>query len=300
MSSQNEHPSQSGQYCHICSFKQPYPSKNGAVYHKHLSTVATRKKLGTYGSDQPINCETCKMLHIVKSKWRMKLILSDYVLYNYINKVSSSGEQYVGDSIHIEHICIIGIIEDLLAAFRIEVELGEINQPLDVVIICGYADLILGHSKEHILEGIRTLTDTVLTLGAMRNPKTPNSVAVATLMHPPLLSWFEHNGQEPFNYQNCKEKIDWLNDEINYLNLVNNCPYYPGFHTYGTRTCSIEIEDHHQNIIKTNIISHRWEHWNENYKREKITLRTDRIFKIAIAINNYFHERTLPMGKPCG
>ena len=44
---------------------------------------------------------------------------------------------------------------------------------------------------------------------------------------------------------------------------------------------------------KQHIRSHRWEHWQETLRRDKVTLRLDRRFKMGIALNNYFITRTI-------
>ena len=88
------------------------------------------------------------------------------------------------------------------------------------------------------------------------------------------------------------EKIDWLNGAINALNIENNVPNYPAFHTYGVRTNTIKKVDLYGNITMTKYKVHRWEHWREQEKGNMLHLRDDRRFKMAAAINNYFSHNT--------
>ena len=203
------------------------------------------------------------------------------------------GKSYWGDTIHVEYLTVNDLIENIIPAFRLEYEF---RKPpfagLDVVFVGGYADLLMRHSKEFIYNGLWAFTNTVLSIGKIQNPTKPNTVAVATFMYPPALCWFEEKEEAPYNYINQMEKVNWLNERIKYLNLANNAPYYPGFHTYGVRTDTVKGVDSKGAEFSYQIKSHRWPHFVEQRRRDKLTLRPDRLFVMGQAVNNYFYERT--------
>ena len=194
---------------------------------------------------------------------------------------------------HVDYVTIAGgFIPDLFHAFRLDYELIAHTKPLDVVLVAGYSDLVHGYGRDFILKGYKEFTETVLNIGRQQNPNTPNTVAVASLMYPPKLSWFSDNGPEPYGYQNQISKIDYINHKIHKLNIDNNAIYYPGFHSYGTRKDSSTYLDSAGQEQKHHYRSHRWEHWEEARRRDKVTLRQDRKFKMGMALNNYFITRT--------
>ena len=143
-----------------------------------------------------------------------------------------------------------------------------------------------------MMDGFKEFTSTVLDIGKAQHPNVDNSVAIATLMHPPRLSWFDDNGPEPFNYINERDKIDDLNSKIAQLNIDNSVPIFPGFHSYGTRKSTMNIQDEYGEVKVQHVKCHRWEHWQEAARRDKLTLRPDRLQKMAAALNNYFLMRT--------
>ena len=161
---------------------------------------------------------------------------------------------------HVDYVTISGgLIEDLYHAFRLDYELVHHPKPLDVVLVAGYNDLVRGHCREFIYNGYKHFTDAVLSMGKQLHPNTPNTVAVASLMYPPQLSWFRDDGPEPYNYLNRTEKINWLNNKIHQLNLRNSAPIYPGFHTYGIRKSTRRFIDNFGQEHLTQVTAHRWE-----------------------------------------
>ena len=185
-----------------------------------------------------------------------------------------------------------GCIEDLVHAFRLDYELPEQRKPLDVLVVAGYNDLLRNNSRSFIMEGLRHLSELVLNLGKRDQLGHVNTYAVASLMYPPLLTWFPDNGVEPHNFDNKLEKINWLNSQIHQLNVTNSAPDYPRFHTYGVRTATRSKTDMYGYEHQSHIKSHRWEHWEEGRRTSKLNLRPERKFKMATAINNYFALNT--------
>ena len=175
----------------------------------------------------------------------------------------------------------------MLHAFKVEYE--EPVKSLDVVLVAGYADIEQHFSREFILQGLNEFAASVLRLGV---GPTPNTFAASSLMYPPRYCWFSANGPVPYRYHNYVEKFDWLNKKIHELNLSNNVPAYPCFHTYGTRKATRTAVNAEGKTELQHIRGHRWEHWEEQARRDKLTLRVDRRFKLGKAINNYFVYRT--------
>lgn len=164
------------------------------------------------------------------------MVVSDSTLHQFFAPPGYTRTNYEGDTVHVDYVTIAGaFIPDLYLAFRLDYELVLHTKPLDVVLVAGYSDLEHGYGRDFIYTGYKEFTETVLSIGRLRNPSTPNTVAIASLMYPPKLSWFSDNGPEPYSYHNQIEKIDYLNHKIHQLNTSNNAPYYPGFHSYGTR-----------------------------------------------------------------
>ena len=121
-----------------------------------------------------------------------------------------------------------------------------------------------------------------------------NTIAIATLMYPPQLAWFSHNGRIPYpEYVNQKEKIDWLNSEIRILNAQNEVFVYPGFHTYCVRKVTRNWYDRNGKLHQTPAKSHRWEHWREAEPGRMLHLRNNRRFKMGAALSRFMLECTL-------
>ena len=249
--------------------------------------------LGVEGTEKFYFCPSCKSSHRSYTRDRVKLVVSDSTLHQFFAPPGDIRAQYQGDTLHTDYITIPGAcIDELYNAFRLDQELLPPDKPLDVVLVMGYSDLLKGLSRKFMMECLQLFASTILDLGKDKNPDSPNTIAIATLLYPPKLAWFYDNGREPRFYQNEIEKIDWLNAEIRKLNIANSSPFYPRFHTYGVRKVTRHYYDrygyHHQYDVK----SHRWEHWRESVKTEKFHLRDDRRVKMGTAVNNYFIQRT--------
>ena len=94
--------------------------------------------------------------------------------------------------LHVDYITIPeGCIEDLVHAFRLDYELSEQQNPLDVVIVAGYNDLLKNNSRTFIMEGFRHLSDLVLNLDKNKQPGNKNTFAVASFLYPLAYSGFQ-------------------------------------------------------------------------------------------------------------
>ena len=279
--------------CEICSYTQPYPANSERVFHHHFSSMQLRMDTGVEESGEGYQCPSCKSRHRPYRDDRIKVVVGDSTVHKFFDPPGHTSSHYAGDLVHVDYVTIKGAyIHQLIHAFRVEYEKLKQAKPLDVVLVGGYADLLSGHSREFILEGYRYFADRVLALGAKLAPHSRSTVAIASLMYPPKLAWFRDNGPEPYNYRNQKDKINWLNSKIDDLNHENSVPVYPGFHTYGIRVETITTTDGNGEEVKTRRKAHRWGHWVEGPRREKIMLKPDRGFVMGKALNNYFLYRT--------
>ena len=283
--------------CNICSFTQEYDERKVAIFHRHFSSLRLREILGVEGENRRYQCPSCKGFHLPypDPEDRIKIVVSDSTLHEYFAPPgSSSTPLYKGDTTHVDYITIAGAdIRTIGHAFKLDYLDRPQARPLDVVMVAGYNDLVAGNSRNTIIDHFIAFTDLVKIAGLGLHPDKQNTIAISTLMHPPQLSWFPDNGRFPFpGYRNQKEKIDWLNDEIEKLNKKNNVSKYPAFHTYGVRTNTVKNTDMYGNITMTRVKVHRWEHWREQERGNMLHLRNDRRYKMATAINNYFCYNT--------
>ena len=281
------------QPCQICSYTQPYPAEQKRVFHTHFSSLRHRELTGVEGTDNSYLCPSCKSSHAPNPEDRIKLVISDSSLHKFFDLTTRRGSGYPGDMLHVDYITIPeGCIEDLVHAFRLDYELADHHKPLDVVVVAGYNDLLRNNSRTFIMEGFKHLSDLVQHLGKDKPPEKKNSFAVASLLYPPCLAWFADNGRRPGNFQNRLGKIDWLNKHIHELNISNSVADYPRFHTYGVRTTNRKKVDMYGEEYRDHIKSHRWEHWDEKSRVEKLNLVAERKFKMGTALSKYFSLNT--------
>ena len=284
-------PQRESNWCNICSFKQQYPRELLPVHHKHFSSRILRSDiLGINDTVTPFYCPSCKSRHRAYTEDRIKVVVSDSTLHQFFAPLSPNAPEYEGDLVHVDYITIEGgLIPELLLAFKYDYVDVTPSKPLDVVLVAGCQDVAQGFAREFILRGMQEFAHTVLS----SNREVRNTFAVASLAYPPSLCWFRDNGPVPYNYTNHKDKVDWLNHEIHNLNLDNNVPIYPGFHTYGLRVTSRTIVDNNGVRQTYRSKAHRFEHWKETSRREKFTLKEERKFKMGKALNHYFQFQTM-------
>ena len=121
------------------------------------------------------------------------------------------------------------------------------------------------------------------------SPTDASKVAIASLMYPPQLAWLPYNGRPPYpGYINNWDKITWINEQIEGINLAYNARFPPKFHTYGIRTYQRKNKDKYGHVTVQAIKTHRWEHWQGTDRARMLHLTHDRRFKMGIALNNYF------------
>ena len=279
--------------CNICSYTQKYPIPKIPIHHSHYSSVSLRELLSVETSGKEYFCPSCKCHHVPYKDERLKVAISDSTLHEFFAPRNHTTSVYEGDSIHVDYVTILnGTIPELLHAFRLDYESVPRPKPLDVLLVAGYTDLHEGFSREYIWRGFRYFADTVMKMKPPECSEAKNTFAISSLMYPPKLAWFSDDGPCPSNFVNMKEKIDWLNDKIDFLNIENNAEYYPCFHTYGVRKGSKLVTDENGQVKKRDFRCHRWDQWQEPIRHMKATLKAERIFKMGKAVNNYFIYRT--------
>ena len=290
---QVQHEAPAAPQCGLCSYTQPYPAEQVPIYHHHFSSLQLREITGVEASGEGYLCPSCKSRHRPYTEDRIKLVVGDSTVHEFFAPKGYTASHYKGDLVHVDYLTIEGgYIHELLDVFRLEYEHHKQAKPLDVVLVAGYADLLRGYGRDFIYDGFRHFTERVLAVGAKIAPHSKSTVAIASMMYPPKLAWFRDNGPEPLNYHNQREKIDWLNGKIDKINLNNAVPYYPGLHTYGIRVDNITTTTSTGEKVKQHTKAHRWGHWLEGPRREKVSLQHSRRFKMGKALNNYFLLRT--------
>ena len=289
---------QDGGHCLICSFTQEYPNPQVPVYHRHFSSLRLREMTGVEDSNRVYLCPSCKSHHQPYPNNRIKVVVSDSTLHEfYARRTNIKGsEQYRGDIQHVDYVTIPGAtLETLTHAFRLDYMDKAHDKPLDVVLVGGYNDLVMGKTRDQVNYKFQQFCDLVKLSGIRQHPNNPNTVAVATLMYPPQLAWFPDNGPPPSpDYVNQREKIDWLNNQIQLRNRENGVPIGVGFHTYGVRKATRQYQDQYGQIHQYETRSHRWEHWREEQPDRMLHMRDHRRFKMGTALNNYFVLNTEP------
>ena len=283
--------------CLICSFLQR-SGANSPVFHRHLSSLYHRQISGAEDSSEPYLCPSCKNAHRPYQDQRLRVVVSDSTLHQFYAPPGYTGAvQYQGDQLHIDYLTIDSAdIQTLMDAFKMEyLDFPPSTKPMDIVLVAGYQDLLAGHSRYEIIGKLHEFAD--LVKGKARELQlshdVSNTVAIASLMYPPRLAWMQNDGPVPtVNYINQREKIDWLNGEIERLNRAYDAVNPPRFHTYGIRTSTMPVFNRFGRSILATIKSHRWDHWEGHDRAIMMRLKPERLFRMGSALNNYFQYNT--------
>ena len=280
--------------CYICSYTQPYPDAQIPIYHRHFSSLRLRELIGVEDMTKPYQCPSCKSHHQPYPNDRIKIVVSDSTLHQFFAPPGYTATlQYQGDVMHCDYISIPGATIDTLSqAFRLDYVEKIHSRPLDVVLVAGYNDIVIGRSRESIMDSFLRFTNVVKNAGSTLHQEN-NTVAVSDFMYAPQFSWFPDNGPLPSNHQgNQIEKLHWLNQAILALNLDNNITEFHRMHKYGLRDYTRKYVDQYGQEHQRKVKCHRWEHWREIDRASMLHLRNDRRFKMGAAINKYFILRT--------
>ena len=199
---------------------------------------------------------------------------------------------YTGDADHRDYVTIPGAkIPQLHDAFVIEY--AKEMRGMDVVLVAGLNDVARGYSREYIMYCIKDMRKAVNKQAELYHPHVKNTFAVATMLYPPQLVWFEDNGPVPYpDYHNNREKLDWINGQIMADNIENGVQFAPKLHTYGVRTDNKERRDRYGNVTVRHTKSHRWGEWRERNPADMLHLNNARRVALGKDINKYFNKCT--------
>ena len=283
--------------CLICSFLQR-SGTNTPVFHRHFSSLYHRQISGAEDSTEPYLCPSCMHAHRPYPDQRLRIVVSDSTLHQFYAPPGYTGAvQYQGDRLHIDYLTIASAdIQTLIDAFKSEyLDFPPSPKPMDVVLVAGYEDLLVGHSRYEIIDKFHQFAD--LVKGEARDLQLrhdeSNTVAIASVMYPSRLAWMQNDGPVPnTNYINQREKIDWINGEIERLNRAYDAVNPPRFHTYGIRTSTMPLFNRFGRQTLYRVKSHRWDQWEGHDRSQMMQLKPERLFKMGTALNNYFQFNT--------
>ena len=282
--------------CEICSFL--HTSESGPIFHRHFSSLYYRQITGAEESAVSHLCPSCMTSHEPYPGNRVRIVVSDSAMHQfYAPPGHVQSQQYSGDSLHIDYLTIEEAdLKTLINAFQKEyLDFPPTDKPMDVVLVAGYQDLLEGYSREYIIKKMHQFAHMIKGKDReqQKSRQESNSVAIVSLVYPPLLAWLPDDGPHPnANFRNNTEKIDWLNREIARLNEAYYAMNPPKFHTYGVRMYTKKCVDRFGHVSLFTVKGHRWEHWQGSDRARMLHLTHEKRFKMGIALNNYFRYNT--------
>ena len=247
------------QQCSICSYRQPRPYRQGPVTHRHSSAREIRILQGVEYSMSNMSylCPTCQCSHPARLDYGLNVCVSTSQLHN-IHHPRDLGVSCPPDTSHVDWVTIPGAkISDLSYAWRLDYHRE--YRPMRVLLVAGLNDLIQGGSKDTVMEAIKHFQQ-VIDAQNFYHPGAKNQFAVATLLNPPKLVWFDNNGPPPPGHTNRLVELQQLNDDITRFNTNNGMLYAPRFHSLGVRKTKHWFNDGSWAPFKT----HRWEQWRSS------------------------------------
>ena len=268
----------SGFRCEVCSEKQIIGYTVKEKHHQHFCSKFNRECVGILATEAVHYCPPCKRFHKNQLKGRIKLCISDSVLHKFWDPKNI---RFSGDDTHIEYITIRGArINALTEAW--EIQYGSEPRPMDILLVAGQKNIEKGAEVEKIMRAFKHFIDLVTWQGQRFHPGVKNTCAIAPLLYPPKLCWFTENGPPPPNFQNQIGKVKSLNAQIERLNEKSRTKA-PNFTTFGLRKSFKRGRD---------CTKHRWSHWREEVRSEKIHLTEDIRVKMGRQVVKYFRYET--------
>lgn len=276
--------------CRICSFRDPEQSI--PVYHRHFSSLQRRILSGVEESGRPYLCPSCICYHSPYPTDRIKVVACASTMHKFFSPPGNIGHNlYSGDIIHQEYVTVPGATIDIITNAVKYDFVDTVKKPMDAILISGYNDIIKGHSKERIIRSMDNFAKMIYNQ-SIRGVR-PNTCAIATMMYPPKLTWFDDNNvPQPQGHRNQTGKIDWINNEIHYINMANGVPEYPRIHTYGVIQDTTDWVDPYGEVRTRVFRAHRWNWWRETEYRSMLHLSNYRRFQLGREINTYFLNNT--------
>ena len=169
-------------------------------------------------------CHTCNNIHPAHPTDGPNVVLGDGNLHN-IHNPRDSRVRCPPDPIHG------ATIADLQHAWS--VEFGESKKAMRVLLSAGTADFALGKTRDDIVESIIRFR-IIVAAQNKHHPNIKNGFVVATVLNPPMLTWFPDNGHRPNNHFDLLNELKELNTWIVYSNEQKG-KTTPRFHRLGIK-----------------------------------------------------------------
>ena len=186
---------------------------------------------------------------------------------------------------HIDWVTIPGaVLADLIQAWKIDYKRE--RTPMRVLVVAGLNDLIKGGDRFSVMTALREFKEVVDT-NNQYHAGTPNHFAVAPLLLPPRLAWYEDNPPPgpPLSYNNRSDEMMLLNQEIDEFNTQNGASNVPHINLLGARRYKRWYEDG----TYRQVIHHRMGQWRENEERfDKLHLNDSMRIRMAKMVADYF------------
>ena len=275
-------------YCSICSeaLSTIFPQQRYA-YHSHFSSIAQRTSSPLDHFAQHL-CTTCStVMHPVKMGHRIPVVITSSVLANWQGRNRGSPGAYEGDPVHLDYITIPGAtIEQLQHSF--EVQYRGINQPLDVILIAGYNNILRYESLETILNRYSVFKKHVINMSCAGGRM--NSFAIATLPYPPRLTRLRDDPYFP-DYQPYYDETTQLLDELtpriinmNKEEIDMRTRLAPTFHTW----CLSKGNSNNQGFSVGSLSRHRPAQWREDHFLDQLHPSDPVRLRMGTAVGRYF------------
>merc|ERR1712015_114870 len=278
-------------YCKICSESKAHTEPT-AIAHQHFSTLIDRCNvdMDAFGLYKCNNCRD--ITHYAVQANRYPLLVTSSFLNAWRVPYQSGSDQYEGDLIHLDEICIPGgKIEDLHHAFKSEY--AKFKRPIDVLLAAGLNNF-KKDEPDAIMAKIRAFKATVI------NRRDGSTFAVCTLPFAPQLVDLKPKSKNQFwNLGPKTRKMFVLNELIKAENrmpaefskIVNpkKCQNAHRFHTWGLMSDKNATRDHERpGSWFYRISGYRLNDWRELKIEGKLHF-SDRVrLRAGKAVMNYF------------
>ena len=189
-------------------------------------------------------------------------------------------------------------IQELEHAWK--ADYGHYTNPMDVVLVAGLNNILRGETEEQIMSRFYNFMIAVAENSRKHHNHGHSSFAVATLIYPPKLTWFDEDGQMP--YPESTNKIEMMKSLNNKIINFNNAlrlnlwqpktisesgpadSSAPKFHHMGIETV---YRRHRGRIIRKT--KHDWRKWRHTEQRPLMLHLNDKErAKMGRIINYYF------------
>ena len=275
-------------YCQICSeATSSVMDKQKNIYHRHVSSISHRAASPLDHFGQYV-CTTCEVVvHPVKMGHRIPVVISASLLNNWQGWRGTPGA-YEGDPVHLDYVTIPGAtIEQLHHAF--EAQYNGCKQPLDVLIVAGYNNILQDQSLDEILQHLQDFKKAVINMSC--EGERFNSFAVSSLPFPPRLTRLSNDPVFPEYSAYYDEKtmildqmtpcvLDMNKEEIDMLTRLA-----PAFHTW----CLSKRRATGQGGFSVGQLNqHRHAQWREDHFLDQLHPSDPVRVRMGTAIGRYY------------